>query len=242
MCLVFTLSVYLLVLGLHAAAQQIPEAPTRGDSGATVDQSSRAAKLGRLPIEWIIGPYIPVQEQLKPLTNEQRMQIYVRQTFLTAGSYVARAFAAGIDQASGEPSQWGGGMAGYGRRYASRYGQFVIESTLVAAGDALLQYEPRYDFCRCKGFWRRTLHATSRNFVAYNRTERELRPQVPTYAGAFAAGMAHYYWLPGQHNIWTGGAYSVAIQAAIGSGYNVVSEFSLDVLHALGRKKHIQQR
>src|SRR5258708_6186999 len=106
------------------------------------------SKLGRWPMEWIIGHYVPVQERLKPLTNNQREQIYVRQTFLTAGSYVARAFSAGIDQARGEPHDWGGGLAGYGRRYAARYGEFVVQNSLDAGGDALLRYAPPYDVCR----------------------------------------------------------------------------------------------
>jgi hypothetical protein len=66
-----------------------PENPTPQETAP-----SRPARLERLPIEWIIGPYVPVQERLKPLTNNQREQIYVRKTFLTAGSYVARAFSA----------------------------------------------------------------------------------------------------------------------------------------------------
>jgi hypothetical protein len=202
---------------------------------------SRTAELGRLPIEWIIGPYIPVQEQLRPLTNTQRRQIFVRQTFLTAGSYVARAFSAGIDQARGEPYEWGGGLPGYGRRYAARYGQFIVQNSLVAGGNALLGYEPRYDFCRCNGFWRRTEHAVSRNFLAYNRTERELRPQLPLYAGAFAAGVLYNAWLPGRQNIWRGGALSVFAQAGIGSGYNFVSEFALDILHSFGLKKNVSR-
>jgi len=185
LCLGFSLLV------LPAAAQQsnpspddkYPENPTKQENAP-----SRSARLGRLPIEWIIGPYIPVQEPLEPLSNKERGQIYVRQTFLTAGSYVARAFSAGIDQARGEPHDWGGGFAGYGRRYAARYGEFVVQNSIVSGGNALLGYEPRYDFCRCNGFWPRTRHAISRNFVAYNRTERELRPQIPTYTGAFAVG------------------------------------------------------
>ncbi len=127
------------------------------------------------------------------------------------------------------------------RRYAARYGQFVVQNSLVAGGNALLGYEPRYDFCRCDGFWPRTLHAVSRNFVAYNRTERELRLQAPTYAGAFVAGMLYDSWLPAQHNIWKGGAYSLLSQAAIGSGYNFVSEFALDILHSLGIKKDVKR-
>lgn len=201
--------------------------------------SSAAERVGKLPIEWIIGPYIPVQQALTPLSSKQREQIYVRQTFLTAGSYVARAFSAGIDQARGEPYGWGGGFAGYGRRYAARYGEFVVQNSMVNGGNALLGYEPRYDFCRCDGFWRRTRHAVSRNFVAYNWSESELRPQVPTYVGAFAAGALYNTWLPGRRNVWAGGAYNMLSQAGIGSGYNFVSEFAIDILHAFGLKKDL---
>jgi hypothetical protein len=225
-----------------AAAQQssaqteekYPEKPAPQENAP-----SAAERLGELPIEWIIGPYIPVQGELSPLSSKQRAQIYVRQTFLTAGSYVARAFSAGLDQARDEPYEWGGGAAGYGRRYAARYGEFVVQNSIVNGGNALLGYEPRYDFCRCDGFWRRTRHAVSRNFVAYNPTERELRPQVPTYAAAFAAGLLYNTWLPGQHNVWKGGAYNLLSQAGIGSGYNFVSEFAIDILHAFGLKKDL---
>jgi hypothetical protein len=131
-------------------------------------------------------------------------------------------------------------MAGYGRRYVARYGEFVVQNSFVATGNAVLGYEPRYDFCRCRGSWPRTEHAISRSFVAYNRSERELRPQIPTYAGAFGAGMLYSSWLPERHNVWKGGAYSVLSQAGIGSAYNVVSEFSLDILHKFGIKKHVK--
>jgi hypothetical protein len=232
-------------LALPGAAQQssaslddkYPENPTKQEN-----TPSRSARLERLPIEWLIGPYIPVQEQLEPLTNKQRGEIYLRQTFLTAGSYVARAFSAGLDQVRGEPHDWGGGFPGYSKRYAARYGEFVIQNTVFAGGNAMLGLEPRYDFCRCDGFWPRTRHAISRNFVAYNRTERELRPQVPLYAGAFAAGLIYDTWLPAHHNVWGGGAYNTLSQVGIGSGYNFVSEFSLDILHAFGLKKEVRRK
>ncbi len=241
--LFFALCLGFGLLSLPGAAQQstpnpndkYPENPTKQE-----DAPSKP-RLERLPIEWIIGPYIPVQGRLEPLTNAQRGQIYFRQTFLTAGSYVARAFSAGLDQARGEPYGWGGGFPGYGRRYAARYGQFVVQNSVLAGGNALLGYEPRYDFCRCNGFWPRTRHAISRNFVAYNRTERELRPQVPMYTGAFASGALYNTWLPGQHNVWKGGAYGMLSQAGIGSGYNFVSEFALDILHGLGLKRAVRR-
>ena len=234
-----------LCLGLNlmvqaGVAQPRPDDKYPDDPSAQQSAPSKSAQLGRLPIEWIIGPYIPAQGPLETLTNKQRTEIYFRQTFLTAGSYVARAFSAGIDQASGAPHQWGGGFAGYGRRYAARYGQFVVQNSVLSGGNALLGLEPRYDFCRCQGFWSRTRHAVSRNFVAYDRTERRLRPQIPMYSAAFAAGLLYNTWLPGQHNIWKGGGYSMLSQAGIGSGYNFVSEFALDILHAVGLKKEVR--
>lgn len=248
----FVLCVLLSLIAPIVAQQTSQEAESQQQENAPKEKKESAeeklkrlpaewqtmpGKLTRLPIEWLIGPYIPVQGKLQPLTNEQRVEVYFRHTFLTFGSYLARAFSAGIDQARSEPYQWGGGMSGYGKRYIARYGEFVIQNSLASAGDAVVGFEPRYDFCRCQGFWPRTRHAISRNFVAYNRSETKLRPQVPLYAGAFTAGILYGAWLPGHHNMWRSGAISAASQAGIGSGYNFVSEFALDILHKFGNKK-----
>src|SRR5229473_1056953 len=198
---------------------------------------STLVKMRDLPIVWLIGPYVPSDRPLQPLTAEERKEAYLRQTFLTAGSYVASLFNAGVEQARDVPSGWGGGMQGYGRRFGSLYGQFVIQSSVQAAGNAALGYEPRYDLCKCTGFWPRTRHAIIRNFVTYNRTERELRPQLPLYAGALTAGMMSSLRLPGRRSAWQEGGHSVLSQVGYGSAINVVSEFAFDILHKLGMKK-----
>jgi hypothetical protein len=214
------------------SAQSAPQ-----KSSDTAQSKSTLKEIRDLPLVWLIGPYIPPTGPFQPLTNGQRREVYFRQTFLTVGAYLARMFSAGVDQAQGFPSQWEGGMSGYGKRFGNRYGQFVIQSSIMAAGNAALGYEPRYDLCRCTGFWPRTRHAISRNFVAYNRSERELRPQIPLYAGAFGAGMFSEIWLPGNRNPWRDGGYSALEQAGYGSGVNWVSEFALDILHKLGVHK-----
>ncbi|HKW18576.1 MAG TPA: hypothetical protein VJO35_13800 [Terriglobales bacterium] len=240
----FTLCIGLIFFIQFAEAQsgQTPSAAVPENPVPQERAPSTTQKLERLPIEWIIGPYIPAEGTLHPLSNREREEIYVQQTFLNAGSYLARAFSAGIDQAWGAPHEWGGGLGGYGRRYAARYGEFIIQNSILSGGNALFGYEPRYDFCRCDGFWPRARHAISRNFVAYNRTEHELRPQTPMYAAAFAAGVLYNTWLPGQNNVWRGGALSVLSQAGIGSGYNFVSEFSLDILHAFGLNRNVKRK
>lgn len=234
-------SAVMMSLAMPAPAAQESQPKTSGEAEEHPSTTNKVKdlpeKMKDLPIVWLIGPYIPVQGQLVPLTMRERREVYFRQTYLNVGSYLARAFAAGIDQARGTPSQWGGGFGAYGQRFASRFGQFVISNTIVAAGNAGLGYEPRYDFCRCKGFWPRTRHAIARNFYTYDDTEQAKRPQIPLYVGSFAAGAISTTWLPGQQNAWKSGAYSALQQVGYGSGINWVSEFAIDILDKLKVRK-----
>ena len=221
------LIIFLLTAPFAVGQEPIPKAQEEESKITTIQ------RVRDLPAEWLIGPYIPSGLPLEPLSNRQRREVYVHQTFLSAQAYVARVFVAGIDQARGTPSQWGGGASAYGQRFGSRYGSFVIASTFHSLGNAALGYESRYDFCRCKGLERRSLHALARNFVTYNRTEKHLRPAIPLYAGSFGAGMISSAWLPGHRNVWKDGAYSALVQAGYGSAINWVSEFSLDILRKI---------
>jgi len=74
------------------------------------------------------------------------------------------------DQINDSPPAWGSGFEGYARRVGSRQAQFVIQNSFVALGNGILGYEPRYDRCRCSGFWPRTAHVLKRNLVTYDRT------------------------------------------------------------------------
>lgn len=227
------LIVVLLLSGL-VRAQDTPLPPSPSQSKQ--EEESTFERLRNLPIQWLIGPYIPPSGPFAPLTTKQRAEVYFRQTYLNVGSYAARAFAAGIDQAQGTPRQWGGGAAGYGRRFASRYGQFAIGETFVAAGNAALGYEPRYDLCRCTGFWPRSAHAVLRNFVTYDQSEKTMHTQIPLYAGWFAAGMISSTWMPGHQSAWRNGGIVALQQAGYGSGVNWVSEFAIDILRKFGAK------
>ena len=206
--------------------------------GLPSDVKVLPVKMKDLPIVWLIGPYVPHETMLTPLTMRERREVYLRQTYLNAGAYFARGFAAGIDQARTIPYEWGGGIGGYGKRYASHFGQFAIGNTLAAAGNAALGYEPRYDVCRCTKFWPRTRHAIVRNFVTYNETERELRPQIGLYGGTFAAGMIASTWKPGNNrSAWKDGMYASLEQAGYGVAVNWVREFALDILRKSGAQK-----
>jgi len=184
-----------------------------------------------------VGAYVSRNRPLVTLTGKQRREIYLQQTLLTPGTYIKRMFNATVDQERGVPAQWDDGWGGYAERWASREGQFIAANSLAALGDAKLGYEPRYDQCRCRGFWPRTRHAIVHNFLTYDRTEQEMRPQWALYGGAFGGGLISTAWKPQPRNAFAEGGRAMAGQAGWGVLVNFFTEFAVDINRKLGAKK-----
>ena len=149
---------------------------------------------------------------------------------------VKTAFLASIKQAEDSPYEWGGGFEGYGRRLTSNYGQFSIQNVFSTVGNAALRYEPRYDRCHCVGFGPRTKHALMRNFLTYNHTEKEVRPQFALYGAALGAGTLSSVWKP-KGQLWTEGYHSVLTQAGYGMLSNWIGEFAPEISRKLRKRK-----
>jgi len=195
----------------------------------------------QLNVNWLYGAYVPKDAPLEPLSNHDRFRLYLRQTFTTPGIYVKTVLFSLGDQLNNSPPDWGTGFGGFARRVGSRQGQFVIQNSFTALGNGLLGYEPRYDRCRCSGFWRRTGHAVARNFVTYNRTEKALRPQFALYAGAFGAGVVSGTWKPSNRDLLAEGYRGAITQVSFGIAANWVGEFAPDLKRILRGKKAANQ-
>jgi hypothetical protein len=216
------------------------EAPSPAQGMADATKQAATATLVKMrdwETEWLVGAYVSRNHQLVTLTGEQRQKLYLQQTVLTPGAYLKRMFDATIDQERGVPHQWDDGWAGYTERWWSREGQFIAANSLTALGDAKLGYEPRYDQCRCRGFWPRTRHAVVRNFVTYDRSEQKMRPQWAEYGGAFGGGMIATAWLPKPRNAFAEGGWAVLGQSGWGVLSNFFTEFAVDINRKLGAKK-----
>jgi len=184
----------------------------------------------------IAGIYVGKNRKLLTLSAEQRKDIYLKQTLTTPEAYVKRMFGALLDQASGTPRQWQGGIGGFGERWASREGQFIAANSLAALGNAKLGYEVRYDRCKCDGLWPRTRHAFIRNLLTYDRSEEHLHPQWALYGGAFGGGALSAVWKPGSQNALTNGAYGMLGQLGYGTLLNFVTEFAQEINRKQGVK------
>jgi hypothetical protein len=191
---------------------------------------------------WFTGAYIEKGRKRVPMTAPQRWDIYLTQTLTTPSAYVKRMFQAAIDQARDAPSQWQGGIGGYGERFASREGQFITANSLAALGNAALKYEPRYDQCQCSGFWPRTRHAILRNFVTYDQSEQHVRPQWALYGGAFGGGLVSDAWKPKPRNAFAEGGRGMIGQAGWGSLLNFFIEYAGDINRKIGARRQARRK
>ena len=141
------------------------------------------------------------------------------------------------DQAHNTYPEWGDGFEGFAKRLGSRQAEFIVQNSVTSLGDGLLGWEPRYDRCRCSGFWPRTRHAIIRNFVTYDRTEKSLRPQLFPYLGAFTGSVTATAWQPGNPNWEVKGYQAVITQVPVGMGINWIGEFAPEITRVLHRHK-----
>jgi len=220
----------------QSTEQKVKELPEEAKKETEKIGEETLVKAREWEMNWLTGPYSGRRRPLVPLTNRQRQRIYLQQTLTTPSAYLKRMIVAGADQWREAPLQWGDGWGAYGKRFASREGQFITANTLTFLGNAVLKYEPMYDQCQCSGFLRRTRHAILRNFITYNFSERELRPQWALYAGAFAGGVISTTWRPSNYGVLTNGAFAMLGQAGYGSLLNFFIEFAGDINRRLGRR------
>lgn len=222
-----------------------PEGPVDMTRRMTVEAAHATVHMGEAAMvrarnweaSWLTGVFVEKDHERLPLTWHERRVLYQEQTLATPGAYMKRMFAAGIDQTRSVPEQWDDGWTGYSERFASREGQFISANTLAMLGNAALRYEPRYDACQCSGFWPRTRHAIVRNFLTYNHSEQELRPQLGLYAGSFGGGLISTAWKPHPRNGFAEGGRAMLGQAGYGSLLNFFIEFAGEINRKIGARR-----
>ena len=221
---------------LGAVLLSLETSPCRAqDSSAVPAEKAFATVNQQVPVNWLYGAYLAKEVPWKPLSNEMRWKLYVRQSFTTPrhlhqDGVLCRVrhlqeFAAGMGTIGG----------GIGRRFGSFYAQYLIQNSFTSMGDALVEWEPRYDRCQCTGIWPRTKHAFIRNFITYNN-EKKLRPQIFLYASAYGGGALSAMWQPNNPNIEVKGYQGAISQAWTGVVGHLIAEFAPDVERAVIRR------
>jgi hypothetical protein len=165
--------------------------------------------------------------RMTPLTRNEKARYYLRSTYGPA-AFGYTALTTGIKQAQGSVPEWGGGMEGYGRRYASSFGQKAINRSIRIGLQGLLHEEPRYIASGRSSLWSRALYAASEAFWV-RKDSGGIRIAYTRFIGNFSAAYISRQWQPDRYH--TTGDYLTSGLTSIGLDVakNIWSEFWPDI-------------
>ncbi len=211
----------------------LPSARAQSNSSisATSSQNPPAGETEkkRLAVNPLTGLVTSPGSDYRPLTAGESWKLYWKQNYTSIGAYVG-PFAAALvlDQARGDPYQWGGGFPGYGRRLASRVGSAIVQGTFQAPAAALLKEDVRYIASNQRSPKRRVLHAVAYSFLTYSNHGHPTL-NIANLGGYYVASATSTLWLPGSHRVVTYALSDASLQIALTIPVNMLQEFWPDI-------------
>lgn len=180
--------------------------------------------------------YVPPTEKTKEIN-------YVFDAF---GPYplLGAAFAAGLNQSSNSPPEWGQGGAGYGKRIGSAFGIAATATTARYGLARVFKEDTLYYSCACKGIFPRLKHAAISTLTARAGQDGHRVFSVPGLLGPYAGSFtAVYGWYPnrfGAKDAFRIGNYTllanldgnIALEFVYGGPHSLLSHLHLNDIHA----------
>ena len=159
-------------------------------------------------------------------TKGERFKRYVNST---VGPFrLARtAVSAGLDQWSDTPEEWGQGMKGYGKRYASGLGRNALQQTITYGLDSALHLDTGFERSKRDGFFPRLKDALLQSVTSRTRSGKRVI-SVPRFVGVYSgAVIASETWYPERYS-YKDGLRSGTSTLLTGLGINLIREFVIN--------------
>ena len=158
-----------------------------------------------------------------PMTQKDKFHFYLKTTYDPQSLFFSAA-SAGIRQARDSVPDWGQGMEGYSKRFASSYGQKAIDKTIVFGLGSILHEDPRYHKSEDSRVWRRLFHAVGQSFISH-KDSGGIRPGYSSFIGMTAGVYISRQWYPAKEQ--TTGEYFKDGAITFGSriAKNIIREF-----------------
>ena len=159
-------------------------------------------------------------------SESERFKHYINNT---VGPFrLARtAASAGIAQWRDSPEEWGQGMKGYGKRFASGMGQNAIHQTVTYGLDEAMGLDTGFQKSKREGFFPRLKDALIENVTSRNKNGDRV-VSVPRFAGVYTGAIvARETWYPDRYT-YKDGLRSGTTTLLTGFGINVLREFVIN--------------
>ena len=170
---------------------------------------------------------MPPMTPMTPMTPGGKINYYLKSSFGPASIFTS-AFSSGFNQALDSVPEWGQGMEGYGKRFASSTGRKAVENTTRYGLKIMLREDPRYFYSDREGIRLRTLHAIGEVFVAH-KDSGGTRPDYSYFAGLASGVYISRQWHPENRRNATDYIQDAAVSIGIQCAKNVFTEFWPDI-------------
>ena len=156
-------------------------------------------------------------------TAEERFKRYVKDT-VGPWRLLRTGAAAGIQQWQDSPEEWGQGMKGYGKRFASGMGRNAIQQSVTYGLDSALRLDTGFQRSKREGFGPRLKDALLQNVTSRTRSGKRV-VSVPRFAGIYTGSIiATETWYPDRYS-YKDGLRQGTTTFVMGFGINVLREF-----------------
>jgi hypothetical protein len=158
-----------------------------------------------------------------PMTASQRLHEYLKGT-VNPRSFVAVAAGAGWGQWRDRPKEWHQGAEGYGKRYASGFGEHITRQSLMYGFSSAFHEDNRYVKSGETGFGKRLGYALENSIMARgdDGTRHVSLSKIVAYTGA---ALLSRLWQPHATRSFRSAGVNLASTAGSGVAFEVVREF-----------------
>jgi hypothetical protein len=151
-------------------------------------------------------------------------------------TFLYSAMGAGIGQWRDQPSEWGQGAGGFGRRFAASEGWKATQNSLGLGLDAAFHLDPRFHPTHETRFWPRLRGAALQTVVAYTDSGgREFN--YSEVCGSYGASLIANSWFPPHSNGGGNAFVRGSIGLSLNTASNVVKEFWPDIRRKILRRE-----
>ena len=170
-----------------------------------------------------------------PPTEKEKLRLFAFDAF-GPFAFAKAAAAAGFQQDSNSPPEWGKGWNGYGERLASNVGVQLVTTTSSYGMAELLHEDAAYYRCECAGLLPRVRHALISTLTARRGDDGHRVFSIPGLVSPYAGSMTALAWYPrrfgvkdgfrmGNYNLLTQAAGNVAMEFIYGGPHTMFSNF-----------------
>ncbi len=158
-----------------------------------------------------------------PLTNEEKFKYRIVENLELQG-FLGATIGASAEQIAHSPREWGHGIEGYGKRFASTFTGALVRQSLDYGFETLLKEDPRYFPVDGPSTKHRIWSAIKQTFV----TRTDSGGSTPAYgriASAFVTGQITRAWFPPSANSLPDGVRNSGISLGGDLVVNLLFEF-----------------